>query len=220
MNYIHTENRAELFAALAKAQAELKPADLDGKNPHFNSTFSTLLSVVSAFRSVFAKHNLSVTQFLESSGNDKITVTTTVMHSAGGYMMSSLTLSPERATPQGAGSAITYARRYALAAIAGVVSDEDDDGNEASTPRPVATATTATNQPDIGVSNESYVIPFGKYKGKRLAEVAPDALAGYLSWMEQGGMTDPKKMHPATKDFLFRAEKFLGDIEKNEQDAP
>jgi hypothetical protein len=54
------------------------------------------------------------------------------MHESGEFISSTLTLKPVKDDPQGRGSAITYARRYAYASILGLVSDADDDGNRAS----------------------------------------------------------------------------------------
>jgi len=124
---------AQLAAALVKAQAALKPASKDGTNPHFKSSYATLQSVWDAARAVLTPNGLSVVQaFNESPSGETLNITTTLLHSSGQWMAGTLTLKPTKADPQGMGSAITYGRRYALAAILGIVADEDDDGNAAS----------------------------------------------------------------------------------------
>lgn len=117
-------------AALAKAQSEIKGALKDSDNPFFRSKYADLSSVWEACRMPLTKNELSVIQTI-SGDSDNIIVTTMLIHSSGQWVKDSLTMAPVKKDPQGAGSAITYARRYALAAIAGVA-PEDDDGNAAS----------------------------------------------------------------------------------------
>lgn len=125
----------ELAGALTKAQSALKPASKDGTNPHFKSSYATLQSVWDAARAVLTPNGLSVVQTFEDGEADCVKLRTTLLHSSGQWISGVLTLKPTKADPQGAGSAITYARRYALAAILGIVADEDDDGNAASAPQ-------------------------------------------------------------------------------------
>jgi hypothetical protein len=132
----------ELAAALAKAQAAMKPAQKDAKNPHFGSRYSSLAEVWDAIREPLTANGLSVVQ-LPSSTPSSVSVATTLLHTSGQWMRSSFTmlLRPEyskngtelKPGPQQVGSAITYGRRYGLCAMVGVAStDEDDDGNAAS----------------------------------------------------------------------------------------
>ncbi len=120
----------QLATALAKAQADLKPALKDSENPHFRSKFADLASVWDAIRVPFTKNGLSITQHASADGA-KVTVTTFLLHASGQWMRSDLTLTAVKVDPQAAGSAVTYARRYALAAVCGVVADVDDDANAA-----------------------------------------------------------------------------------------
>lgn len=129
----------ELAAALAKAQGEVKAAIKDSENPAFKrdgagTRYADLASVWNACRAALTKHGLSVVQATEFDAND-LWLETILLHSSGESMKGRYPLRPQVQTPQGYGSALTYARRYALAAMVGVVADEDDDGNEASTVR-------------------------------------------------------------------------------------
>ena len=90
-----------------------------------------LPGVWEAIRPLLAKNGLSVVQTF-TAWADGPTIVTTLMHKSGQWVSSELFLKPAKSDPQGVGSAITYARRYALAAMVGVVADEDDDGNAAS----------------------------------------------------------------------------------------
>lgn len=120
-----------LAKALALAQAELSPAVKNAKNPHLNNRYADISAVYEAVREVLPKHGLSVAQMILPS-EGKAHVRTMLMHESGEWLASECLLPPDRAGgPQGMGSAITYARRYSLSAMIGVVSEEDDDGEAA-----------------------------------------------------------------------------------------
>ena len=121
----------ELAAALAKAQSEMRNPAFDATNPAFRSKFASLAAVRDAVVPPLAKHGLAVTQLACNDEQGRATVETVLMHSSGQWIGSRLTVPTAKADAHGAGSAITYARRYALMALVGVVGDEDDDGNHA-----------------------------------------------------------------------------------------
>ena len=122
----------EIATALNLAQAEMSGAKKKAANPFFKSKYADLNSVVDAVRIPFAENGLSYSQFpLFADG--KVGVETILMHTSGEWMSSELILPMTKQDPQAAGSAITYARRYALQSIAGIPA-EDDDGNKASKP--------------------------------------------------------------------------------------
>ena len=118
-----------LAAALCKAQGEMGGATKDANNPFFKSKYADLGAVVAAIKEPFADNGLSYSQF-PVSDNDRVGVETILMHESGEWLSNVLLLPMVKPDPQKAGSAITYARRYALQAIAGIPS-EDDDGNAA-----------------------------------------------------------------------------------------
>jgi len=125
-----SESIAQLAEALSKAQAEMECAKKDADNPFFKSKYADLSSVWAACRGPLTKNGLSVVQMPSAEGNH-IIVHTLLMHSSGEWIASELAMTPTKSDPQGAGSAITYARRYALSAAVGIAPD-DDDGNAAS----------------------------------------------------------------------------------------
>lgn len=116
----------ELFAALAAAQLEMENADKTSLNPHFRSKYADLAEVRSVTIPALAKHKLALTQQPVSSG-DLVGVRTLLGHASGQWIASTYFVRPSKPDAQGAGSVITYLRRYALAAIAGIA-QEDDDG--------------------------------------------------------------------------------------------
>lgn len=121
---------AEIAKALALAQAEMRGALKDSENPHLKSKYADLASVWDACREPLTKNGLSVVQSTRMEGS-AVVVVTVLLHTSGEYISGEISLPPVKSDPQGHGSAITYARRYALAAMVGV-SPEDDDGHAGS----------------------------------------------------------------------------------------
>lgn len=101
----------------------------DSANPHFRSKFASLASVRNAVVPVLAAEGLAISQ-KPSVANGEVVVDTVLMY-GNEREVSTLTMPVAKADAQGIGSAITYARRYALMAVCGVVGDDDDDGNQA-----------------------------------------------------------------------------------------
>lgn len=120
----------KLVFALAKAQAVIQPALKDKDNPFFKSRYADLSSIWESIRKPLTDNELAVIQTTEVQFHGLFLITT-LAHSSGEWFRSTYPINPIKNDPQGIGSAITYARRYALAAIAGA-STEDDDGNQAS----------------------------------------------------------------------------------------
>lgn len=126
-----SESIIELAKALAAFQGEVKQPTKDGKNPHFKSTYVTLDGVVAAITETASKHGLSFMQFPINNEN-RIGVKTLVMHTSGEFIETEpIFAQPMKQDAQAAGSVITYLKRYSLAAIFGITSDVDDDGNGA-----------------------------------------------------------------------------------------
>ena len=120
-----SESIKNLASALCEAQAEMGGAVKDSKNPFFKSDYADLTSVIKAIKEPFANNGLSYTQF-PTNDEGRIGVVTMLMHESGEYLEHSYTLPTTKADPQAAGSAITYARRYALQSIAGIPTADDD----------------------------------------------------------------------------------------------
>ena len=133
-----------LAAALAKAQGEMKNAAFNRKNPHFKSNYADLAGIRDTVTPMLAKHGLAVVQAVDVLDSGASVLRTTLMHEGGGAVTAAYPLPANHGEPQKFGSALTYARRYSLAAICNIASEEDDDGNAASEPvksRPPVQAT-------------------------------------------------------------------------------
>lgn len=120
----------ELFTALNMAQAQIKGALKDSTNPHFKSRYADLESVIDAVRLPFAANGLA---FIQSASEDGQNMRTIITHVSGESYVTQVPLIITKNDMQGVGSAITYARRYGLAAAAGL-SQTDDDGNSCCEP--------------------------------------------------------------------------------------
>jgi hypothetical protein len=127
-----SETIGELAKALATAQGKIKGAAKDSENPFFKSKYADLAAVWDACRGPLSENGLAVIQTtLPTEEDGTIPVETMLAHSSGEWISGTLKVLPKQSDPQSMGSAITYARRYALAAAVGVA-PEDDDGNAAS----------------------------------------------------------------------------------------
>lgn len=130
MNATMSESIADLAAALAAAQGEMRDAAKNKVNPHFRSKYADLASIWEACRGPLSRHGLSVVQAPGLVGED-LCLHTLILHQSGQWVRGVYPIRPIKPDPQGVGSAISYARRYALAAMVGVCADEDDDGEAA-----------------------------------------------------------------------------------------
>jgi hypothetical protein len=121
----HSENINELATALSKCQSELTFAVKDSTNPFHKSKYADLSSVWDSIRQPLTKNGLCVVQTVEMQ-EDSVILVSILMHSSGQWIKSYLPILNASKTSQGQGSGITYARRYALAALVGCVQDDDD----------------------------------------------------------------------------------------------
>ncbi len=129
-----SETIMDLAAALVKAMPVVKTAKMDCTNPFFKSKYADLSAVWDAVREALKDNGLTVAQFPDQTMTGEPALTTVLLHGSGEWISGTypLCVTDKESTPQGYGSAMTYARRYGLSAVLGVIADEDDDGNAAS----------------------------------------------------------------------------------------
>lgn len=153
-----SETLTEFSKAFAKTQQEMKQPLKDANNPFFKSKYVPLENVVEAITESASKNGISFTQFPSSDEAGNVTVGTLVMHSSGEWIeYDPIKMKPVKNDPQSIGSAITYAKRYALSAIFGITSDPDDDGNEATQTKKQAPAK-KKDEPVISVEKANYYL--------------------------------------------------------------
>lgn len=229
-----SESIGALAAALSAAQGEFPVVEKKSNNPFFNSKYADLAEVVKATAPILAKHNLSLMQTVghldvplsreatttkrdgtvvsESQPEFPTTLTTTLAHSSGEWVRDTMVLAPVKLDPQAQGSAITYARRYAYSAILGIVTEADDDGNaasspkaeakEAEAPRPTRRAAPRPQQPEIEAISKPQLAKLA-VQFKELTELGEKGFKERDERLEQVGALVGKKIassNDLTKD--------------------
>jgi ERF superfamily len=139
-----SESIKELATALAIVQGQLTFAKKDSKNPFFKSNYADLESVWDACRELLSVNGLAIMQFPGEYLDGNMSLNTIITHKSGEWMSQEMSVPVSKPDAQGAGSALTYMRRYALAAVVGVV-QADDDGNSVSN-KATSVAESATSQ--------------------------------------------------------------------------
>jgi hypothetical protein len=205
----------EIAASLAKAQSQIEHALKDSKNPHFKSSFASLASVINATRDGLTANGISVAQ--QTVPRDgQLFVVTTLFHSSGQWIRSFTPVIFTKQDAQGMGSGMTYARRYALAAMVGI-SQEDDDGNEASKPRQTASQPREIARITGTKQAGEYRIDFGTtekgYKGMTIAEaVERDGLPRvqkYINGILDSCKRDGKEVAPSYAEMRDRLSEYV-----------
>jgi len=128
--YLRTSDTiAKISKALSQVQGEIQNPANSVENPFYKSKYAPLPDVLNIARPLLGKYGLAVIQNPYTE-DGKLFVTTRIVHESGEWIETKpLQMQLEKNTPQGVGSAITYGRRYALSAVLGIASEEDDDGN-------------------------------------------------------------------------------------------
>ena len=122
---LKSESIGQLAKALSQAQGQMQSARRTSENPYFKSRYADLAQLIDVARKPLADNGLAVAQLVvPDSGCAE--VQTILMHESGEWIASSIRLQPAKPDPQSMGSAITYARRYAYAAILGIASEDND----------------------------------------------------------------------------------------------
>lgn len=221
----HSESIANLAAALVAVQSEVRGVAKDSTNPDYRSSYTSLDAIIAALRPVLAKHGLAVIQGATTPHTDEksriaaIAVETMLVHSSGEWLTNTAIMpvvgrmlkggGRADVDPQAGGSALTYGRRYGIAALFCLSTDEDDDGNHASqrsggsggghsAPRSAGPTTGKASSVAEGSAPKSpqattqaslpgadYVMPIGKNRGRPLRELDSETLTGVAEWVQE-----------------------------------
>ena len=140
-----SESITNIAVALHKFHGLMGKVGKDAVNPHFKNKYASLSNIIEATTPHLNAVGLSIIQLPCESGLE-----TMLLHTSGEYISSvSLTPCKDASNPQALGSALTYARRYALGAVLSLNIDEDDDAQKAT----VAPAARVTDHNAIAVLN-------------------------------------------------------------------
>ena len=122
-----SENITDLATALCLAQAQMGGAVKDSNNPFFKSSYADLTSIIKVIKKPLSDNGLSFVQLpITSDGGLGVGVITMLMHNSGQWLQGEYLLPMDKITPQGAGSCLSYSRRYALQALLGIPAVDDD----------------------------------------------------------------------------------------------
>jgi hypothetical protein len=219
-------NTPKLNAALVKAISETQDVVADSTNPYHNSKYASLSAHLKTLKPIFAKHGLAIIQMPSSSHFDSgLGIKTLIIHESGESIESCMVLQTpvekgvdkngnafERVgyTGQQAGALISYLRRYALAAVAGVSTEDDDAETDRASfagSQPSQSIQTTKFIPNTSVSKpaaaapsgmvspsafpiedvpdiDSVVMPFGKNKGTPLSQLTRNDWEWIVNKME------------------------------------
>jgi hypothetical protein len=181
---------SELAAALVAAQAEMPTVEPNGYNPHFRSKFVTLDYLIAKTRPVLNKHGLAITQSPAQIDGQPALVTT-LYHKNGETVTELMPLLLAGPDMQKLGAALTYARRYAWAALLGIAGESDDDGFQAA-------GTTAEPEPDepaYATEKQAKLIWALLNKAEKQGIATSDQLREQMG--AQNGTENPRELTPA-----------------------
>lgn len=200
---MHSDSLGALAKALAAAQAEIENATKNAANPHFRSNYADLAEIINTTRPVLTKHGLSLIQ-CPGFRDGVVELETMLLHESGEWIKSTAGAPIGKADAQGVGSAVTYLRRYSLAAVCNIA-QEDDDGNGASQggrqqgqpqraaakPAPKPPTKSAGQDGDGERKPWDRILPFGDKEGRPLHELEDTELRKLVEWCAKA--KDPKK---------------------------
>jgi hypothetical protein len=123
-----SESIKNIACALVKFQASVSKVAKESNNPFFKSKYASLANILDTIQKPLSECGLAISQFPDANA-----LTTIIVHSDSGEWMESSYVMPvaKQNDPQAMGSAMTYARRYALGSILNLNIDDDDDGEKA-----------------------------------------------------------------------------------------
>jgi hypothetical protein len=224
----------DLATALSSAQSEIRGAIKDAENPFFKSSYADLESIWESCREIITTHGLSVTQLPTMTDDGKYpALETTLMHSSGQWISGKIALNPVKPDPQSMGSAISYMRRYSLAAVLGIY-QKDDDGEAAmgrrkepaqnypSRSEDVTSITTVMSHALNAADPEEMYVPFGKNKGRKIKDIGRLQIEDDLKYWNKRLAEEGKMPTGALANYLAAISAYLTKLDdpSQAQDLP
>ena len=202
-----SESITNLVGALTAFQGKMIAVKKDATNPFYQSRYATLDTIWESIRKPLSENGLSVAQTMGLTPDGKSVLETTLYHTSGEWISGTQLVNPVKDDPQSLGSAISYARRYSLSALLGIVADEDDDANiatkpEAKTKQPETTKAPVSStveipqksEPSISVAQTKKIYASAKEMGITL-----DQAKAYLKQVFQKSSTKELTVSEASR---------------------
>lgn len=194
-----SENINEIAAALAAAQGQFTGVSKDSSvnTGKYGYRYADLASYLDAIRQPMAANGLAIVQSPEID-NDRVTVTTMIVHASGQWLLSQLSMGVSDSRPQTLGGIITYCRRYALTAMLNLAAEDDDAQTEqaakrqSSQPEPAISQTTFPDESPAGPMIPAQLRPWLLSAATNFANDAPlpegwrKAITGHLNRLTGG----------------------------------
>lgn len=219
-----SETTSKFWPAFNKAWGEISHAALDSVNPHYGNEYSSLEAVLDAIKSILRNHGLSWVAAPEVRADRSYVLVSQITHDSGEYLQIESPLILAKNDMQGLGSAVSYMRRYATEAMFGM-GEKDDDGNKASNLTKELAASFKDLKNHAPQPSSQYVIPFGKYKGKTIAEAGIENVDAYLKWLYNTAEKEGKPLSNNALDLEKQLKVFLANTSMppaldNEENMP
>lgn len=179
----------ELSKALTKFQKSAPPIEKDktADISNYSYKYADLATIWGKIRGILADNGLSVIQS-PSSYQTEQSLTTMLAHESGEWVSDTMSLKIVQDTPQGQGSAITYARRYSLCAMLGIVADDDNDAADHKTISPIQKKklfdTAKKVMPELGEDPISMVRFLNEVVGKHPSRLLEDEFDDAINSVE------------------------------------
>jgi hypothetical protein len=219
------EQKKSLFTALVGFVSETSGIHADSVNPFHKSKYASLAKHLEVLKPIAAKYGLAIIQFPVGYDN-AVGVRTMVIHKDGGALHSDATIPCENGMKgQDAGALYSYIRRYALAAISGCATDDDDaeldrqikSSPAKSAPAPKAVSVTKGTgvfaAPAPAAGSGEILVPFGDRKGQPLSslplvETDRSVKFGDLTYFAKRWTPKPygDNPNPSARDLKVKAE--------------
>ena len=190
---MQSSNLSELIKALIKVQEAIKPVKKTAENPFYHSKYADLVTIWESCRATLTANGFAVTQVTHQGDNGYTLLETVLLHTSGEWLAGELPILPDKSGPQAFGSALTYARRYSLAALLGIVTEGEDDDAETATQRGKAQPKTPVRpKPPTDPSMDSPVDLKDAVKG----------IIGQLGWKKKEIVDLINAKLPGLKEFV------------------
>ena len=130
MNDEKQPNKSALVEDLVKVQKKLPKIPRSGQAVY--GKYANLDTIHEMVLPLLADNNLAWVTQPSMTADGKPSLKYALLHTGGESITGEMPLFLDSQTAQKHGGAITYGKRYAISAVVGITTDDDDDGNSAS----------------------------------------------------------------------------------------